>query len=72
MKCCACDDKAEMVLKKLRTHVKVPYCRLHWKMLCMQETAKFLKLNGVVMKDFIKFVEDEFTIVDFFSHMTKH
>lgn len=72
MKCDYCNEKAEIVLKRFRDHSKVPYCRLHWKMLCMQETAKFLKVNNVTMEDFIKFVENELTIEDFFSHMTKH
>lgn len=43
-KCCACNNKAEIYVKK-QNKIKVPYCRFHWKMLCLQEIVKFFKMN---------------------------
>ena len=71
MKCCVCEDKAEIYVKK-PNKMKVPYCRLHWKMLCLQETVKLFKMNQWSLENFGKFTDEIFTVSDFFEHMTKH
>ena len=60
-----------MTLKGIRTHEKVYYCRMHWLMLCMQETVKHCKMNNIPVEEFGKLVDKSLKLEDFFDHLTK-
>jgi len=72
MKCAHCTEKAEIILKKFRNHTKVPYCRLHWLQLCLQETVKHCKINNCSLEKIGKYIDQNISIQDVYSHMTKH
>jgi hypothetical protein len=71
MKCHYCNEKAEITVKKTCKE-KVPYCRFHWKMLCLQEAVKFFKMNQISIEEIGRLLDKNVKLADFFEHLTKH